>query len=99
MDETPQLAKGVANAVYELYEVVTHGLLSPDLRYVIQFPFVFRYFTFSMGNHAFSFSFISEQIDTWNILARARNEGRLFSNVGWPRDPDIVKLLKDFNFI
>jgi hypothetical protein len=31
-----------------------------------------------------------EQLDTWNILARARNEGRLFSRIAWPRDPEIV---------
>lgn len=33
---------------------------------------------------------IREQLDTWNILARARNEGRLFSRIEWPRDPEIV---------
>ncbi|KAK9066428.1 hypothetical protein SSX86_013750 [Deinandra increscens subsp. villosa] len=72
MDETPQLAKGAAKAVYELYEVVTHGLLSSDL---------------------------SEQIDTWNILARARNEGRLFSRIGWPRDPDIKEQVKRLHLL
>ncbi|KAI3727018.1 hypothetical protein L1987_66825 [Smallanthus sonchifolius] len=72
MDETPQLAKGAANAVYELYEVVTHGLLSTDL---------------------------SEQIDTWNIVAKARNEGRLFSRIGWPRDPDIKEQVKRLHLL
>lgn len=33
-NETPELAKGAAKAVYDLYEVVTHDLLSSDLRYV-----------------------------------------------------------------
>jgi callose synthase len=49
--------------MFDFYEVVTHDLLSHDLR---------------------------EQLDTWNILARARNEGRLFSRIAWPRDPEIV---------
>lgn len=30
--ETPGLAKGAANAVFDLYDVVTHELLSSDLR-------------------------------------------------------------------
>lgn len=72
MDETPELAKGAAKAVYELYEVVTHGLLSSDL---------------------------SEQIDTWNIVARARNEGRLFARIGWPRDPDIKEQVKRLHLL
>ncbi|KAL4584830.1 hypothetical protein LXL04_009440 [Taraxacum kok-saghyz] len=72
MDEKPELAKGAAKAVYELYEVVTHGLLSSDL---------------------------SEQLDTWNILARARNEGRLFANIGWPRDPDIKEQVKRLHLL
>ncbi|KAJ0755182.1 putative 1,3-beta-glucan synthase [Helianthus annuus] len=72
MDETPQLAKGAAKAVYELYDVVTHSLLSSEL---------------------------GEQIDTWQILARARNEGRLFSRIGWPRDPDIKEQVKRLNLL
>ncbi|XP_076929040.1 callose synthase 10-like isoform X1 [Bidens hawaiensis] len=72
MDETPQLAKGAAKAVFELYDVVTHNLLSSEL---------------------------GEQIDTWNILARARNEGRLFSRIGWPRDPDIKEQVKRLNLL
>lgn len=31
----PALAKGAANAVYELYDVVTHDLVSSDLRYIV----------------------------------------------------------------
>ncbi|XP_028116346.1 callose synthase 10 isoform X1 [Camellia sinensis] len=69
---TPQLEKGAANAVYELYEVVTHDLLSSDLR---------------------------EQLDTWNILARARNEGRLFSRIEWPKDPEIVEQVKRLHLL
>jgi hypothetical protein len=31
----PALAKGAAKAVYELYDVVTHDLVSSDLRYMV----------------------------------------------------------------
>ncbi|KAK1433883.1 hypothetical protein QVD17_10801 [Tagetes erecta] len=72
MDETPELAKGAAKAVYELYEVVSQGLLSSDL---------------------------SEQLGTWSIVARARNEGRLFSRIGWPRDPEIKEQVKRLNLL
>ncbi|KAI3940839.1 hypothetical protein MKW98_014898 [Papaver atlanticum] len=66
-DPTPELARGAAKAVYDLYEVVTHDLLSSDLR---------------------------EQLDTWNILAKARNEGRLFSRIQWPNNPEIKEQVK-----
>ncbi|XP_065873962.1 callose synthase 10 [Euphorbia lathyris] len=68
----PDLAKGAANALYQLYEVVTHDLLSSDLR---------------------------EQLDTWNILARARNEGRLFSTIEWPTDPEIKEQVKRLHLL
>ncbi|KAK9726727.1 hypothetical protein RND81_05G233500 [Saponaria officinalis] len=71
-DETPVLAKGAAKALYDFYEVVTHDLLSTDLR---------------------------EQIDTWNILAKARNEGRLFSRIEWPKDPEIKELVKRLHLL
>lgn len=71
-NETPVLARGAAKAVYDLYEVVTHDLLSSDLR---------------------------EQLDTWNILARARNEGRLFSKIEWPKDPEIKELVKRLHLL
>ncbi|KAK4362562.1 hypothetical protein RND71_017803 [Anisodus tanguticus] len=71
-NETPELSKGAAKAMYDLYEVVTHDLLSSDLR---------------------------EQLDTWNILARARNEGRLFSRVEWPRDPAIKEQVKRLHLL
>lgn len=67
-----ETSEGAANAIYELYEVVTHDLLSPDLR---------------------------EQLDTWNILARARNEGRLFSRIQWPRDPEIKEQAKRLHLL
>ncbi|GMY15024.1 callose synthase 10 isoform X6 [Fagus crenata] len=68
----PELARGAAKSVYDLYEVVTHELLSSDLR---------------------------EQLDTWNILARARNEGRLFSTIKWPEDPEIKEQVKRLHLL
>lgn len=38
-NESPELAKGAAKAIFELYEVVTHDLLSADLRYMVGFYF------------------------------------------------------------
>ncbi|KAL5750690.1 hypothetical protein ACOSP7_025293 [Xanthoceras sorbifolium] len=71
-NETPDLSKGAAKALFQLYEVVTHDLLSSDLR---------------------------EQLDTWNILARARNEGRLFSRIEWPKDPEIKEQVKRLHLL
>ncbi|ONK58964.1 uncharacterized protein A4U43_C08F1540 [Asparagus officinalis] len=71
-DETPGLAAGASKAVYELYDVVTHDLLTSNLR---------------------------EQFDTWNILARARNEGRLFSRIEWPRHPEIKEQVKRLHLL
>ncbi|KAF3968702.1 hypothetical protein CMV_007439 [Castanea mollissima] len=71
-NETPELARGAAKALYDLYEVVTHELLSSDLR---------------------------EQLDTWNILARARNEGRLFSRIKWPVDPEIKEQVRRLHLL
>ncbi|CAK8541887.1 unnamed protein product [Lathyrus sativus] len=68
----PTLAKGAAKAVYELYDVVTHDLVSSDLR---------------------------ENLDTWNILARARDDGRLFSRIQWPNDPEIKELVKRLHLL
>ncbi|KAG2676074.1 hypothetical protein I3760_12G034200 [Carya illinoinensis] len=68
----PELARGAAKALFELYDVVTHELLSSDLR---------------------------EQLDTWNLLARARNEGRLFSSIEWPKDPEIIEQVKRLHLL
>jgi len=38
--------------------------------------------------------FCREQFDTWQLLLRARNEGRLFSKIFWPNDPEMVLFLK-----
>ncbi|XP_072977021.1 callose synthase 10 isoform X1 [Typha angustifolia] len=71
-NETPELAKGVSKAIYDVYDVVTHDLLTSQLR---------------------------EQFDTWNILAKARKEGRLFSKVSWPRDPEIKEQVKRLHLL
>ncbi|CAN8316738.1 unnamed protein product [Cochlearia groenlandica] len=71
-NETPDLAKGAAKAMFDFYDVVTHELLSHDLR---------------------------EQLDTWNILRQARNEGRLFSRLEWPRDPEIIEQVKRLHLL
>ncbi|KAI5664996.1 hypothetical protein M9H77_24319 [Catharanthus roseus] len=71
-NRTPELEKGAAKALFDFYEVVTHELLSLDLR---------------------------EQLDTWNILLRARNEGRLFSRIEWPKDPEIKEQVKRLHLL
>lgn len=48
-------------------------------------------FLYSQGFHLFPCMCCREQLDTWNIVARARNEGRLFSRIEWPKDPEIVR--------
>lgn len=42
---------------------------------------------------------LGEQIDTWNVLARARNEGRLFSGIEWPKDPEIIEQAKRLHLL
>ncbi|XP_021762040.1 callose synthase 10-like [Chenopodium quinoa] len=71
-NETPELARGAAKALYDFYDMVTHELLSPDL---------------------------SDQIESWKILVDARNEGRLFSRIQWPKDPEIKELVKRLHLL
>ncbi|XP_078444435.1 glucan synthase-like 8 [Wolffia australiana] len=71
-EETPELARGVPKAVYDVYDVITHELLTSNLR---------------------------EQFDSWNILARARNEGRLFSRINWPKDPESKEVVKRLHLL
>ncbi|KAK4771868.1 hypothetical protein SAY86_013643 [Trapa natans] len=35
-----------------------------------------------------------ENYDTWNLLSKARNDGRLFSNLKWPKDPELILQVK-----
>lgn len=100
-NETPELAKGATKALFDFYDVVTHELLSSDLRLVHSLSlfacalkcllFIHSLWNLNWGCINFFFS-IREQLDTWNILLRARNEGRLFSKIEWPKDPEIVSL-------
>lgn len=94
-DETPGRAVGVSKAVSELYDVITHDLLTSNLRSygIITYELRVLYILVSLPlsySLTEKFSFHREQFDTWNILAKARNEGRLFSRIQWPRDPEIV---------
>ncbi|KAJ3690938.1 hypothetical protein LUZ61_020102 [Rhynchospora tenuis] len=66
-NESPELTRGASDAVYQLYDVVTHTFLTQQLR---------------------------EEFDTWHTLAKARNEGRLFQRINWPRDPQVKELVK-----
>ncbi|KAG9138145.1 hypothetical protein Leryth_001386 [Lithospermum erythrorhizon] len=42
---------------------------------------------------------LREQLDTWHVLARARNEGRLFSRIEWPKDPEIKEQVKRLHLL
>ncbi|KAJ8450624.1 hypothetical protein Cgig2_020261 [Carnegiea gigantea] len=42
---------------------------------------------------------LSEQIGTWNILVKAKNEGRLFSRIEWPKDPEINEQVKRLHLL
>ncbi|KAK4760517.1 hypothetical protein SAY87_005410 [Trapa incisa] len=35
-----------------------------------------------------------ENYDTWNLLSKARNDGRLFSNLKCPKDPELILQVK-----
>ncbi|XP_042393407.1 callose synthase 10 isoform X2 [Zingiber officinale] len=71
-DETPELAAGASRAAQELYDVVTHDLLTSNLR---------------------------EQFDTWQILARERNQGHFFSKISWPRDEEFTVQVKRLHLL
>ncbi|PKA50093.1 Callose synthase 10 [Apostasia shenzhenica] len=71
-NESPELARGAAKAVYDLYDVVTHDFLTPNL---------------------------SEFFDTWNILAKARHEGRLFSRIVWPTNLQLKEQIKRLHLL
>ncbi|WVZ58008.1 hypothetical protein U9M48_008324 [Paspalum notatum var. saurae] len=71
-DETASRAAGVTKALRELYDVITHDFLAPNL---------------------------SEQFDSWQLLLRARNDGRLFSNIFWPKDPEMKEQVKRLHLL
>lgn len=39
-----------------------------------------------------------DNYDMWNMLSKARNENRLFQNLKWPRDKELVHLYIPFVF-
>ncbi|CAL9766223.1 unnamed protein product [Musa acuminata subsp. burmannicoides] len=49
---------------------------------------------YDVVTHDFLTSNLSEQLDSWQLLARARNEGRLFSKISWPRDKETREQVK-----
>lgn len=42
---------------------------------------------------------LREEIDTWKLLAEARNEGRLFQRIQWPRDPEIIEQVRRLHLL
>lgn len=36
--------------------------------------------------------YFREHYETWNALLKARNEGRLFAKLKWPKDAELVCL-------
>ncbi|KAJ1692919.1 hypothetical protein LUZ63_009617 [Rhynchospora breviuscula] len=71
-NESLELTRKASDAVYKLYDVVTHTFLTQQL---------------------------SEEFDTWHPLAKARNEGRLFQRINWPRDPEMKELVKRLHLL
>lgn len=92
--ETADLEKGAIKAVQDLYDVVRCDVLSINMRLpMLQYIFIILnkvVFALFLSSVAFMFS---KNYDTWNILAKARAEGRLFSKLKWPRDADLVNIV------
>ena len=91
--ETPEMEKGAVKAVQDLYDVVRHDVLSIDMRYV-KFDGVglcvrLIYFSFSWIYNLVNV-YIRDNYETWNILSKARTEGRLFAKLKWPKDAELV---------
>lgn len=91
--ETSELEKGAVKAVQDLYDVVCHDVLSIDLRsvkvvnlYLCVYNISLEYFPTKL----LSFVVFRVHYKTWNLLSKARTEGRLFSKLKWPKDADMV---------
>ena len=93
-DESPERVMGIPKAVFDLYDIITNELLIGNLRLLL----ICRLFSETISL-AMCFSLLiirpfvigeREEIASWNILVRARNEGRLFSEINWPKDPESV---------
>lgn len=89
--EKPELEKGAIKAVQDLYDVVRHDVLSINMRYVslatCWFCGCMLYLFFSPKKLE---KCSRENYETWNLLSKARTEGRLFAKLKWPKDRELV---------
>ncbi|KAF8674813.1 hypothetical protein HU200_047941 [Digitaria exilis] len=54
---------------------------------------------FEVITHEFLATNLREQFDTWQLLLRAKNEGRLFSKIFWPNDPEMKEQVKRLHLL
>eukprot|EP01018_Ginkgo_biloba_P032191 Gb_22029 [translate_table: standard] len=54
---------------------------------------------YDVVTHDFLSVNLREQYDTWGILTKARNEGRLFSRIEWPSDLEIKEQIKRLHLL
>ncbi|KAK4764816.1 hypothetical protein SAY86_025906 [Trapa natans] len=88
-EETPDSNKGAVKAVQDLYDVKEAE--TPDsnkgaVKAVQDLYDVVCHDVLSIN--------MRENYETWNLLSKARNEGRLFSNLKWPKDPELKLQVK-----
>ncbi|KAH7668690.1 callose synthase protein [Dioscorea alata] len=57
------------------------------------------YQLYDVVTHDLLASSLRDQFDTWSILARARNEGRLFSRIEWPNEPELKEQVKRLHLL
>lgn len=91
--ETPELEKGAVKAIQDLYDVVQHDVLAINMRSVnlLLYGSSCTFFLLLPWMHEF-LHICREHYETWNILSKARTEGRLFTNLKWPQDAELVCL-------
>ncbi|XP_062233797.1 callose synthase 10 isoform X2 [Phragmites australis] len=54
---------------------------------------------YEVVTHEFLAQNLREQYDTWQLLLRARNEGRLFSKIFWPKDLEMKEQVKRLHLL
>lgn len=54
---------------------------------------------YEVVTHEFLSQNLREQFDTWQLLLRAKNDGRLFSKILWPKDPEMKEQLKRLHLL
>jgi len=93
--EEPDLVNGAIKAVQDLYDVVQHDVLSVNMRYFKLIAFIAFWFSHSSVHIRTLHMCLTfrENYETWNMLLKARTEGRLFSKLKWPRDTELVHIL------